>query len=301
MIVTHPVIKNPTSYEGLGAIVRNGDGAPHAEFLPYGDMRCIIEATQPTVVIVDDLGQAPGAVQAALMQVILERSINGHKVSNFVTFIACTNRRQDKSGVNPILRALLTRFATVVNLEPNVADWSIWAHREGITPDLIAFTNYRPDFLNRIPDQLGELQNYPNPRTLWRLHQLLQLDFPEDMELEIYSGSVGEAMATEYLAFRRIYRELPDPKLMLTNPKGVAIPRDIGVLYAMLAALIDKVTKENVGAFFVIMERMREERKFEGGPELVITGVKGLCTRKEWVKQDPSFTKWAVEIGQHLL
>jgi hypothetical protein len=301
VIIMHPVIKNPTSFEGLGAIVKDEKGTPHAEFLPYGDMVRILEATKPTVAIIDDMGQAPMATQAALMQVILERSINGQVVSPHVTFVACTNRRQDKSGVNPILRALLTRFATVVTLEPDVTDWSNWGHKEGVNPLLIAFINYRPDYLNRPPEHLLELQNYPNPRTLWRLHQLLTLAFEEEMELEVYSGAVGEAMTVEFLAFRNIYTQLPDPLLMLAKPHDVVIPKDLGTLYALLAALTDKVDKENVGAFFTIMQRLKGERKFEGGPELVITGVKGLITRKGWVQQTQAFIKWAVTDGQHLL
>lgn len=300
-IITHPVIKNPTSYEGLGAVVRDPDGKAHAEFLPFGDMVALISATEPTVCLVDDMGQAPMAVQASMMQMVLEREINGQKISPFITFIACTNRRQDKSGVNPILRALQTRFVTIVNLEPDVQDWTVWANAEGITPELVFFINYRPDYLHRPPENLRELENYPNPRTLWRLHQLLTLGLPEEMELEVYTGAVGAAMATEFLAFRSIYQNLPNPVLMLANPGAVQMPKEIGTLYAMLAALTDKVEKDNVGAFFHLMERLKNERKYEGGPELVVTGVKGLLTRKPWVQKQPEYVKWCVATGQHLL
>ncbi len=43
------------------------------------------------VCLLDDLGQAPPAVQAAAMQLLLARRVNGHAVSDHVTFLAATN------------------------------------------------------------------------------------------------------------------------------------------------------------------------------------------------------------------
>ena len=83
-----------------------------AEFLPFGDLRALIQADKDTVFFLDDLGQAPPTVQAAAMQLILARRINGHHVSDSVTFIAATNRKQDKAGVSGILEPVKSRFAT---------------------------------------------------------------------------------------------------------------------------------------------------------------------------------------------
>lgn len=52
-------------------------------------------ATKLTACFIDDLGQATPAVQAAAMQLILALTLNGHRVSDQVVFVAATNRRTD--------------------------------------------------------------------------------------------------------------------------------------------------------------------------------------------------------------
>ena len=75
----------------------------------------------------DDLGQAPPAVQAAAMQLILARRINGSLVSDEVCFVAATNRKNDKAGVARILEPVKSRFAAIVELTPCVEEWATWA------------------------------------------------------------------------------------------------------------------------------------------------------------------------------
>ncbi|GAF99527.1 unnamed protein product, partial [marine sediment metagenome] len=43
LILSHPVVSDPTDYKGLPGIV---DGK--AEFLPFGDLRQLMEAKKPT-------------------------------------------------------------------------------------------------------------------------------------------------------------------------------------------------------------------------------------------------------------
>ena len=92
-IVTHPVVDDPVDYKGLPGIVPSESG-PRAEFLPFGDLAQLMSASEPTLVLMDDLGQATPAVQAAIMQLVLARRINGHAISEHVTFAAATNRRE---------------------------------------------------------------------------------------------------------------------------------------------------------------------------------------------------------------
>lgn len=141
VIISHPVVSDPTDYKGLPHATHDGTTA---EFLPYGELNHLIHAEKPTVFFLDDLGQAPPSVQAACMQLLLARRINGHMVSNHVTFLAATNRRQDRAAVTGILEPVKSRFATILNLEPDLNDWSKWAINAQMPPELIAFVRYRP-------------------------------------------------------------------------------------------------------------------------------------------------------------
>ena len=82
------------------------------------------------------------------MQLILARCINEHKLSPYVTFIAATNRREDKAAVSGLLEPVKSRFAAIVELEVSPDDWVIWALNNNMPTELIAFIRFRPDLLD---------------------------------------------------------------------------------------------------------------------------------------------------------
>lgn len=92
LILSHPVVSDPTDAKGLPWPGKDGESAT---FLPFGDLAQALKATRPTVWFLDDLGQASPAVQASYMQLLLARRVNGHKLPDCVTFVAATNRRSD--------------------------------------------------------------------------------------------------------------------------------------------------------------------------------------------------------------
>ncbi len=169
LVVSHPVVDEPVDYKGMPAIKDD-----HAEFLPFGSLRRLIEAQHPTVYFMDDLGQAPPTVQAAAMQLILARRINGYQVSGQVTFIAATNRKKDKAGVSGILEPVKSRFVTIVELEPDLDDWIRWAALNSVPAELIAFIRFRPQLLFEFAPSV-DMTNSPCPRTVHNVARLMAL------------------------------------------------------------------------------------------------------------------------------
>ena len=253
LIVSHPVVDEPIDYKGLPAIKDN-----HAEFLPFGSLRQIIEAKEPTVYFMDDLGQAPPSVQAAAMQLILARRINGLTVSDDVTFVAATNRKQDKAGVSGILEPVKSRFVSIVELEPDVDDWVIWASNNNLPPELIAFIRFRPQLLFDFAPSV-EIKNSPCPRTIHNVGRLMNLGLDQKLEFEAYAGAAGEGFAAELMGFLQIYRQLPDPKLILFNPAGATIPDDPATLYAVIGALSRIAKPENMDSLVIYANRLPDE------------------------------------------
>jgi hypothetical protein len=245
---------NPSiTREGLPSIK---DG--HAEFLPFGTLRNIIDAKQPTVYFMDDLGQAPPTVQAAAMQLILARRINGFKVSEEVTFLTATNRKQDRAGVSGILEPVKSRFVSIVELEPDVEDWVAWASQNNLPPELIAFIRFRPNLLFDFTPTV-DMSNSPCPRTIDNVGKLMQLDLHQDLEFESYAGAAGDGFAAELMGFLQIFRQLPDPKLTLLDPKNAQIPDDPATLYAVAGALSRLARPANIDALVTYANRLPEE------------------------------------------
>ena len=253
LIISHPVVDEPIDYKGLPAIRKD-----HAEFLPFGSLRRLIEAKQPTVYFMDDLGQAPPTVQAAAMQLILARKINGFKVSDQVTFLAATNRKKDRAGVSGILEPVKSRFVSIVELEPDLEDWVSWAGIQGLPCELIAFIRFRPQLLFDFAPSI-EMTNSPCPRTVHNVGRLMALGLPEYLEFEAYSGAAGEGFAAELMGFLKIYRQLPDPNLILLDPQGANVPGDPATLYAVVGAMARKAGPQNMDALVTYANRLPEE------------------------------------------
>lgn len=291
LIISHPVVSDPTDFKGLPFPTYSHDNGPSdpghkiAEFLPFGELDKLIRANRPTVFFMDDLGQAPASVQAAAMQLILARRINGHKVSEHVTFIAATNRREDKAGVSGILEPVKSRFASIVELEVNTEDWVRWALESGMPTELIAFIRFKPALLSDF-QPTKEMKNSSSPRTVANVGKMQLKGLSKDLEFEVFKGAAGEAFAAEYSTFLKLFRELPDIDEIITNPDKAPIVEQPGTKYALAGALSAKASDQNFGAIIRYMKRLES-------PEITVVFVKDAQIRNRSVVKCRAFTDWA--------
>lgn len=237
LIISHPVVSDPTDFKGLPFPDKGGKSA---SFLPFGDLAALVAAKSDTVFFLDDLGQAPPSVQSACMQLLLARRVNGHMVSDKVSFIAATNRRADRAGVQGLLEPVKSRFATIVELQSDLNDWVKWALSASLPTELIAFLRFRPNLLHDFkPTQ--DLVNSPCPRT-W--HNVARLMAAGCDGFDVISGAVGEGAAAEFVGFLKIFRTLPNPDMILMNPDSADVPMDPATLYALCGALSRKASDQ---------------------------------------------------------
>jgi hypothetical protein len=251
LLISHPVVEDPTDSKGLPFPSRDG---LTAQFLPFGDLERALSARRPMIWFLDDLGQASPAVQAAKMQLLLARRIGEHVLPSNVTFLAATNRRTDNAGVTGILDPVISRFATVVELTPTILDWTTWAVKAGIPPALIAFLRFRPDLLS-VQKTTRDIENTPSPRS-WGFVAKTMAVVPKSLEHISFAGSVGEGAGTELVSFLQIFRELPSPDAILLNPDTAAIPENLAALYAISASLAAHATEANFDRLMVYVDRM---------------------------------------------
>jgi hypothetical protein len=260
LLTSHPVVSDPTDFKGLP--FANGQST-EATFLPFGDLSQAINATRPLVWFFDDLGQAPPSVQAACMQLFLARRINGHHISEHVTFIGATNRRVDRAGVSGILEPVKSRFDTIVELTPDLDSWcNNFAFPKGIPATFIAFLRFRPDLLSDFK-ATADMTNSPMPRTWANCAKWEKLNLPAQVELASMSGAVGDGPAAEYLAFRRMYQSLTSIDAILLDPKGCKLPTAPNELYATCTALASKATDANLSRIGVYAQRLVDASRGE--------------------------------------
>lgn len=242
LILSHPAVADPTDAKGLPWVAKD---AEHATFLPFGELARALKATVPTVWFLDDLGQAPPAVQASFMQLLLARRVNGHVLPECVTFVAATNRRTDRAGVSGILEPVKSRFMSIVPLEADLDEWCQWAFTQKDFPaEVIAFLRFRPDLLSKF-EASADLTNSPMPRTWANAAAILGMQLPKAIQQQALAGAVGEGAAVELLAFLDLYASLPNIDAILLNPDTAMLPDKPATRYAVVTALAMKANEKN--------------------------------------------------------
>lgn len=285
LLIMHPVVDSPIDYKGLGTI-ENG----RAVFKPYGNLERLINAKKPLVVFFDDLGQAPAAVQAAAMQVLWGGTINGKPISKHVRFVAATNRRQDKSGVTGILQAVLGRFSSIVELEVYAPDWVEWAEKHKMPSSLIHYIQWRPAMLHDFKPT-RDIANSPNPRTVAFAGTMINDKIPKELLFESIKGATGQAFATEYTAFMRVYKDLPTIKEIKENPSNCKLPTEVSAKFAIMGMILDAITAENMGKFLTYLDRLGNE---------ITTATMKLCSvKKPKVCKNKDYINWAINHNKH--
>ena len=279
LYIGHPAVSDPTDFKGMPAVTHGGT---QAHFLPFGDLQLLIDATVDTAYFLDDLGQAPHSVQAAVMQLILARRVNGHKISDKVVFIGATNDSSHRAGVQSILEPVKSRWHTIVELEPSEDDWLAWAVASGMPESVCGFIRWRPALLcDFTPTR--ELTNSPSPRTWAAVGEWLLAGVTD---LEVLAGAVGAGAAAEFLGFLRVYEKIPTIAQILANPATAPVPTEPSELFAVGSLLVRKFTPENARACFTYAQRLPKEHE--------VCLVRDAQRVHEKLRVTKEMTEWAI-------
>lgn len=281
LILTHPVVSDPTDYKGMPFVV---DG--EAVFLPFNDLKKLIDAKGPTICFIDDLGQAMPSVQASVMQLLLARKINNTSISDSVVFIAATNRKEDRAGVSGLLEPVKSRFTSIIELEISAEDWCEWALKRDIPLSLISFIKYKPTLLSKFTPT-NSLINSPSPRTVANVGKLMLTDLPKECLKESVKGAVGEAFAIEYFSFLEIRDSLPRIEEIVLSPLTIKVPDEISIKYSLLGYILENVTDDNIEALLLYIGRL--------GNELEAIFLFMLTKKMPNIQKTPQFINWVIK------
>jgi hypothetical protein len=279
--IEHAVTSDSVDMKGLPAIV-NG----FADFMPYGSLRRMMETKTPLTVFFDDIGQAPNSVQASLMQVLLAREVTGNKISDHVRFCACTNGRTDNAGVSGIITPLINRFRSVITLDVDANDWCAWAMNNNVPLELISFLQFRPELISTFdPKKSKNIEPFASPRSITFLGDWINQNI---FDLGVWTGCVGQAFATEFNGFFKIYKEVGTliPQI-LTNPKKAPIQEKPDQHYAVCAALAYKASDVNIDAIGEYAERFKQREYATFIFKCITARNKELCNTR-------CYQKWAL-------
>lgn len=235
--------------------------------LPLELLARLKTTTTPTILFLDDLGQAPIDVQAALM-----RLFDAGELSPSVLICGATNRPGDKAGVTALCEPLRSRFdcafaiptpgaedkadgATMLGTwESEVAGWSDWALDNQAPAEVIAWhrsTSGRTLYQWRShADPAVRLADFRSWATVIRLWNSGLRD------LRSIGAAIGKAPAAEFLSFAALANKIPAPDQVWLDPQGAPVPDDPAALYLTASMLSAAVSHPTAGAFCQYIGRL---------------------------------------------
>jgi hypothetical protein len=285
-MILHPVVSNPIDFKGL-PVSGTINNELVADFIPYGDLRKMMEAKNNLVVVLEDLGQSSVACQSAVMQIILAREINGKKISDKVSFVAATNDKTDNAGVTGLITPMLSRFTGgIFKLDIDSDAWIDWAIKNNMPLELISYIKAKPSMLSTFDPKNKNIENFACPRTIAGLGEWINNDV---INHEVFSAVVGEIFATEFMAYYKICKSIATlPAEIIKNPKGADIPSKPDVLYFVLTALANKTKEEKI--FCAVLDYFaRLPKEYES------FAVKIICTKNPKMKETSCYINWHVK------
>lgn len=252
LVLMLPSLSEPTDYKGF-PVYNETDGA---KFVPFDNLKALIDVSTPTIAFMDDLGQANTSTQAACMNLFRERRVGEYKISDNVTFIIATNGAHHYAGSLGILEPIKSRMLTIIELTVDVENWVLWALQNGIRPEVIAFMRLRGNVLLSNFEPTSALTNSPSPRAQESVSAIIDLEYPTEIEFEMIKGAAGEKYAIELRGFLALYRNLPAPEEILHDPENVDIPDNPMVIFAYCGALASIAQPDKMEAIVTFAKRL---------------------------------------------
>lgn len=214
------------------------------------------------ILFLDELPAAPMAVQVALYQLILDRRLGDYVLPDGWYVMGAGNRVEDRAAAGRMSTALNNRL---VHLEmvADVDGWLEWFWQTGLPEEVAFFIGFRRELLFRFDPSSREAA-FPTPRSWEAAAKLYARGLSTALELPLIAGAIGTGAAAEFLAFCRIYRELPSLDGILMDPDRAIVPEEPSARAAVVAGLSKKASPASIGSVMKYLARLPKEYEFLG-------------------------------------
>lgn len=213
--------------------------------------RLLIEDENKKVILfIDELNRCDHAVSQELMNLILNREINGYKLDDRVKVVAAMNPSNKNDGfydsryeVVDMDPAQEDRFVWI-ELESDIKEWLKWAmSSEGnIHEDIIEFLSAFPQYLH-MPDNQSTVK--PTPRSWERVSKAYRVylnkkeKYSINTFLNVVKGNIGNDVCNDFSAFI----------MNLKNP--IISSEEIYNNDILASDLKDKISKESSSRLYI--------------------------------------------------
>lgn len=166
-----------------------------------------IDKGRNVLLFIDEINRCEHTVQQELMNLILNREINGYKLNDEVKILAAMNPSSKYGSdfdyqVVDMDAAQENRFVWL-NMEADHTQWINWAIREGIEDKVIEFISTFPEYLHKINDEdvRATPRSYERVSKSYTIFKEQKDSIPRSVFLNVIKGNVGKVIAEEFISF----------------------------------------------------------------------------------------------------
>ena len=188
------------------------------------------------VLFLDEMNSAPPAVQAAGYQLVLNGRVGKYVLPKNVHIVAAGNRDSDKGVTYRMPMPVANRFIHL-EMRPDFASWQNWAIENQVHEDVVGYLSFAKQDLYDF-DAKSSSRAFATPRTWTFVSQLLQEDEMDPETLyNLVAGTVGEGLATKFVAHRKIASKMPNPSDILSGKVKDLDVKEISAMYSLTISM----------------------------------------------------------------
>jgi ABC-type oligopeptide transport system ATPase subunit len=219
-----------------------------------------IKEGKTVLLFIDEINRCEHTVQQELMNLVLNREINGYSLSEDVKIIAAMNPSSKYGSdfdyqVVDMDAAQENRFVWLF-MEPDYVQWLDWAIAEGLEQKVIDFIATFPEYLHKIneDDVRATPRSYERISKAYKVYKENKDSIPKSVFLNVVKGNVGSLIAEEFMnyiqtdyspliAFEDVFAGETITEALLERIKGESHTRLYLSAKNILKSLEDKITE----------------------------------------------------------
>ena len=167
----------------------------------------VVATGKNVLLFIDEINRCEHTVQQELMNLILNREINGYQLHDEVKILAAMNPSSKYGSdfdyqVVDMDAAQENRFVWL-NMESDHRQWIKWATDAGIEQDIIEFISTFPEYLNKRNDEdvRATPRSYERVSKSYKIYKAKEGTISRGVFLNVLKGNVGSVIAEELISF----------------------------------------------------------------------------------------------------
>lgn len=254
------------------------------------------------VLFLDEAMQAMPAVQGVAFQLVLEGRVGEHRLLPGTYIVGASNRETDRAGVAKMQTPLADRFWHM-EMFSALDPWVDWARANAVPQPVVEYVRFRPEHLDTFDEANKKgLKAFATPRSWDAVGRVMALFEDSDNPGKfpglgrgraLIDGRVGPGLGAELMAFTEVWESMPSIDGILKDPMNAVVPDAPDMMFAVTAALAERVDAKTLGNALKYAERLPKAR--------LVSMVRDMAHRKPELLGRPEMTEFYTDYQELIL